>query len=223
MKSKVAWAALILAALWISTCGNPIYYKSEPFDARVVDADTGRPIEGALVLAWWPLYKPSFDAPRTGSVLEALETVTDKDGQFHINGFTKINPRFESLNRKDPGVIVYKRGYLPKTVQSEYTVEEYKKLGATRKSTLAGKTLRLTRWDGNNKQMGLYLSSINEDLRQIAKSCLWTAVPRFIGALDAEAKRIRREEPSVGFSAVTTEDLQEDCGMDPKLLSTAEK
>ncbi len=221
MKSGARWFALTLVTLWMSACSP--YYTSEPFDARVVDADTGRPIDGALVLAWWQLYKPSLDSGRTGSVLEVLETVTDQDGRFHINGFTKLNPRFESLDRKDPGVIVYVRGYLPEMAQSEYTPEELKELGAKRKSTLAGKTLRLKRWDGNNEKLAGYLSSINADLGPLVKSCLWTAAPRFIGALDAEAKRIRREQPSIRFSPLTARNLEKDCGVDPKSLDTADK
>lgn len=221
--TPVRWLALAFTAICIGACNGPPYYTSEPFDVRVVDAGTGQPIEGAFVFAWWPLYKWSFDAPRTGSLLKVLETVTDRDGRFHIEGFTRPNLTFERLRAEDPGLIVYKPGYFFGVFFSAYTLDELEHLGATRKSKLAGKTVGLKRFDGDNERMRNQLLSVFTDLGPIATSCLWTMVPRIILAVDAEAKRIRREEPSVRFTAVTIEGRLKDCGAATGSLSSAAK
>jgi len=160
---------------------------------------------------------------KDGSAHKLAHYLSDKDGRFQIRGFTKPNLSLERLIWKDPGLIVYKPGYPPAGFQSVYTADELKHLGATRKSKLAGQALRLRQWNGDHEEMRTQLLAVSTDLHPIVRGCLWTKVPRFIGALDAEAKRIRREEPSASFTAATTEALPKECGLDPRSLNSAEK
>ena len=59
---KAALFALLTASL--TTCsGFPIYIAA-PIEARVVDAESGQPIEGANIVAAWHLEKSSLDGGR---------------------------------------------------------------------------------------------------------------------------------------------------------------
>jgi hypothetical protein len=73
-------------------------------EGTVVDATTGKPIEGALVLVQWTKEHGFGDPYRT--LYKVVETITDKHGYFTINGV--YNPFV-----KPPEMIIYKTGYIP--------------------------------------------------------------------------------------------------------------
>lgn len=54
-----------------------------PFQGQVVDAETGKPLEGVIVLISWPFESGPFK-PR--DVYDAQETVTDVNGRFELQG-----------------------------------------------------------------------------------------------------------------------------------------
>jgi len=85
---------LLLLMCFASGC-YPIRHDG-PYKGRVVDAETGKPIEGVVVLGVW--YKEiATAAGGVGSYYDAKETVTDKNGDFEIKGkglriLTNIGP-----------------------------------------------------------------------------------------------------------------------------------
>ena len=83
----------------------------------VVDAETGAPIEGAVVLVEWTVTKgmPGMTVTESYKVIEAL---TDKEGRVYISGV--FNP---SVN--PPHVTVYKAGYV--AWNNDYIFPSYKK------------------------------------------------------------------------------------------------
>ncbi len=56
-----------------------------PYKGRVIDADTGKPIEGVVILGVWYREIPSA-AGALHNYYDAMETVTDKNGEFEIKG-----------------------------------------------------------------------------------------------------------------------------------------
>ena len=70
----------------------------------VVDAETGKAIEGAVVMAEWTKTKGIPGMPYTKSY-KVSEAVTDKEGKFRVSGVYNpfVNP---------PDVTVYKIGYV---------------------------------------------------------------------------------------------------------------
>ena len=78
-----------------------LYHSDGPYRGKVLDLETGEPIEGAVVAAEWTL---------THRFCDAKETVTDKNGEFVLPKgscfsfwpFTEISAR----------VVVFKPGYL---------------------------------------------------------------------------------------------------------------
>lgn len=56
-----------------------------PYKGRVIDAETGKPIEGVAVLGVWYKELPS-PGGNVGSYFDAQETLTDKNGDFEVRG-----------------------------------------------------------------------------------------------------------------------------------------
>ena len=83
----------------------------------VIDAETGKPIEGAVVLVEWTKAEgvPGLTSTKSYKVVEA---VTDKDGKFTVENVKKIliDP---------PDVTVYKKGYV--AWNNEYIFPDYRK------------------------------------------------------------------------------------------------
>lgn len=74
-------------------------------NGKVVDATTGKPLEGVIVLAQWT--KTGGLPGLTSSAPYAIrETETDKDGIFHISGV--YYPFVDQ-----PELVIYKEGYTP--------------------------------------------------------------------------------------------------------------
>lgn len=84
-----------------------IYHKPE-FRGRVIDAETKEPIEGAVVVAVYNKYTIS-PIERYSSVIDAKETLTDKNGEFYFPSYSTLIQPFsgEGLAR----FIIYKPGY----------------------------------------------------------------------------------------------------------------
>jgi hypothetical protein len=69
----------------------------------VVDAETGKPVEGAVVLVEWT--KTHGLGLKSTSSYKVVETLTDKDGRFSVTGV--LNPFVN-----EPNLTVYKKGYI---------------------------------------------------------------------------------------------------------------
>ena len=76
---------------------------------QVVDADTGAPIEGALVLEVFYLWPKRVlgDFPVSKVFRDSAETVTDSEGRFTLRG------PFDSLSWWTDGLYIFKPGYGP--------------------------------------------------------------------------------------------------------------
>jgi hypothetical protein len=76
-----------------------------PFEGRVVDQETGQPIEGAVVFVEWHIRHMMI----AESFFDAKEVLTDKDGNFFIPKNWSFNPWRNMV--MDSDVIIFKAGY----------------------------------------------------------------------------------------------------------------
>ncbi len=97
---KVIITSIIIAALLAGYVKGCAYL---PITGTVVDAETGKPIEGAVVLVEWTIKKGIGDK-HTESV-KVAEVLTDKDGKFDLPGC------YRSFVEK-PDLAVYKKGFV---------------------------------------------------------------------------------------------------------------
>ncbi len=71
-------------SFFLPGCAYPFRYDGT-YKGKVVDADTGQPIEGVVVLGVWETVTIT-PAGGTHDYYDAKETVTDKNGEFLISG-----------------------------------------------------------------------------------------------------------------------------------------
>lgn len=90
---------LVFVFVFFSACS-----KYPGITGKVVDNTTGKPIEGALVVAQWTK-KHGFGLTYH-ELSKITETLTDKEGVFNISG---IKDSFV----EPPEMIIYKEGYIP--------------------------------------------------------------------------------------------------------------
>ncbi|HID70808.1 MAG TPA: carboxypeptidase regulatory-like domain-containing protein [Desulfobacterales bacterium] len=79
---------------------------STPTTFRVLDAETGNPIEGAVALATWSMGSGWPPGLSYGYTAKAIEAVSDRDGYFTIPGVTG------KIAFNTPFLQVYKPGYV---------------------------------------------------------------------------------------------------------------
>ena len=73
-----------------------------PITGRVVDAETNKPIEGAVVLVEWT--KTHGIGDRNTELIKMSEVISDNNGSFQLDGLTSpfVDP---------PNITVYKKNY----------------------------------------------------------------------------------------------------------------
>jgi hypothetical protein len=172
-----------------------------PIDSQVVDAETGKPIEGAVVVAYWELKPGSLtgDSLPCGAA-NVEETVTDKEGEFHIPGWgPRISACSGPMHEGDPLLFVFKSGYhYGRFNNFKYTVTT----ATTFMTSSAWKNRQMklrafhdidyrdtspsgiiSDYDGINIDMGIFITDM-------PSQCSWKKVPNMLRALELERERI---------------------------------
>lgn len=107
-----------------------VYAADITYQGKVIDADTKKPIEGAVVVAVWDEERAFITGPDTRTK-ESKKTLTDKNGEFTITGpkceVDYMNPYISFLFGiyyvKSPRFKIYKSGY--ERFPEKYTFRAY--------------------------------------------------------------------------------------------------
>jgi len=110
---KLKFALILLCCSLLTGCGH---YRT--IIGTVVDAETMKPIEGAVVMAEWTTNVGSIGSSATASY-KVVEAVTDANGKATIEGLF-------SLVVHPPIVAVYKPGYVVWSSRSTWPVHSYR-------------------------------------------------------------------------------------------------
>ena len=198
MTPLVRTILLMVLATSLQGCGD-LYYTAAPIEAWVVDADTGAPIEGAVVTANWQMVAFGFDTGgRKKGQLEVMETVTDKNGRFHFPGFTKINLSGNALGEADPQILIFKPGYRHLRATNLYPIGEEESQGPRRRSPIIGLRLKMQPAGHDVKKYAHDLGFLGSDLSSFAdRRDIVGRIPQMIHALECERLRLRKLEPSI--------------------------
>jgi hypothetical protein len=98
------------AVIYVWKVPIPRHYEQDPISARLVDAQTGQPIQGAAVAAIWLLAHSGMEG--TWTLYRYDEAVTDAQGRFTLAGWSKAREQVEGrLRDDDPDLYIYKPGY----------------------------------------------------------------------------------------------------------------
>lgn len=194
MKKNTLIFLILLATL--QGCNSPVFI-AEPFDATVVDAETGEAIEGAIVIANWARYVGTVHGYDLKEQLETMEAVTDAAGKFSMAGFRKVNlPLMYSTARgEDPQIIIFKPGYEFSRWSNGCPSAEGDCRYFSRRAVVAGKTIKLKRLnDAGKLKDPTYFRyfGLNTRMENIVENCNWKRIPKFILAADAEYEQTMR-------------------------------
>jgi hypothetical protein len=107
-------AGIITALILFSGpgCGNQwILFYDKPIRGYVVDAETGKPIEDAIIVGMWDLAQ--FLGQGFGGYAKVIEVTTDKEGKFRLPFWVTFKPwKFHSgMNVIAPKIVIYKPGF----------------------------------------------------------------------------------------------------------------
>ncbi len=142
MKNTVRW--LVLA--WIVLIGEgcvlaPPFYIAKPISGRVLDAETGAPVQDAIVVAQWKLYSGGMGHGGHDGSLHDDEVVTDADGRFTLPGWgPKLRP-FGGVLDQNAFICVFHTGYM---LETRFDDEEMNN-SLVRRSQWDGTEIRLPR------------------------------------------------------------------------------
>lgn len=210
--SRAHWVRKIAIGCMASlvACAPP-YYTADPIEAWVVDAETGQPIEGAVVTANWQLVSVGLDTGgRKLHQLEVKETRTDKNGRFYFPGFTKLNNMVDELREEDPQLLIFKPGYEYYRTASSYPNREGQP-GAHRTARFNGEKLKLTNDDQNIKKAAANLSSLTTNLESIANAGASNEVPQMLRAVACAAKQLRAKDSHLIIPVLGNAETEKNC------------
>lgn len=193
--------------------------SAEAIDSMVVDGSTNKPIEGAVVVAYWQVMQGSVAGDSLPCVPASLEeAVTDREGRFHIPGWGPIWPTCSTgMPGNDPIMYVFKPGYyygkfdnVPvygRTVtHTRGSFHDELALIKIPNSDLVDsdpKNLKSAIWDFNQ---------LNDDLGEFTvfmpRECNWKKIPNMMKAL--ELQRIALSAIPGHFRGLTGDLLAED-------------
>jgi len=188
-------AAIGLCAL-IGGCSGATY-SGPGWSARVIDMETGAPIEGAIVVLRWPLelYSGSF-----AGWLFVTEAVTDKDGIFTFPAWGPLEAPIDSGRQTRMSPNVPELSIFKSTFQVErddccsdtsYLNKEwgYGKGPTIRPSWAADRHFALTRFSGSARQYASYLEGA---IPTNGPACAFVATPRIFAAAVMEDQALQR-------------------------------
>lgn len=189
-KKRLLIAAVVLLPLWVFS-GPPLYWAKE-IRGRVVDAETGAPVAGAVVVARWVLFWPGPAHGGHGGALNTVEVTTDKDGMYSIPSWgPRPSPPIAYLDYMDPEIRLFKSNYYPE-ILSNTVVIEHRSRSWVRSSEWDGKTIPLKPFKNNDwSDFAFRLTQAWSDTGDCLREC-----PNFILALDAETRRIQKSAPN---------------------------
>ncbi|MCP4702345.1 MAG: carboxypeptidase regulatory-like domain-containing protein [Gammaproteobacteria bacterium] len=172
---------LVIVFLGLSGCMMPLMYMAEKIRGRVVDAETGEPLAGVVIVAMWIPEVMKIGRSDHGGPLRTIETVTAADGSYAIPRGVMFRPPLHTLDRQDPVLSVFKNGYMSLTLANNKN-----RNNLVRTSDWDKKTLKLKPVGGTplRRQAGL-LSHFGDGLRDQWRSC-----PRMMLALNKEMQRL---------------------------------
>lgn len=173
-------------------------YSAEPVYARVVDADTGEPLEGVAVVAYWELYQGSItgDGMPCGAA-NVEEAVTDKDGWFHIPGWGPVKGRCGMMRNMNPFVYLFKSGYAYVRKGGGVGLNT-NKLVSVAQVDWNGQTIKLKKF--KNLDLGTYglnsyadnfgdfNSEISTFIVNMPGQCNWKKIPHMLHAIIVQRK-----------------------------------
>jgi len=191
----IVWGILLSAALawsvayWYFLPHLPDTYSGEAVHGKVIDADTGEPVAGAIVIGLYELSAPySMEGGIIAGHMHVEEVVTDVEGNYWLAAWGP-KPRYGDtyLDHAGPKLLVFRQGY---AIYTYSTMLQDNRFDPVQTSLMTGGTIQLERFEGDRQayaieltQLRVFLESLIEPLFG-AENCAWKQVPRIMMVMD---------------------------------------
>lgn len=213
---------LFFAAMLLPLQSCAFYYKAEPIEAWVVDAETKQPLEGVIVVAHWQL-KGGLEGGNPVGQMMIMETVTDAKGRFYFPGWgPKLRSLRGDIKDQSPGILLFKSGHKYRGLQNKTTNKTIRgDLDLPLKSDWDKKMIELQRFKGTTEEYANHIHSLDNDLEwaRYGENCEWKQVPVMLVALhrmsesfSSQGVKLRGWQIGATIRKVTEVGNQKRCG-----------
>jgi hypothetical protein len=199
MRTTRALLPLVALAL-LPLPGFAFIYSAESVEGWVVDAESGKPLQGVVVVAHWQL-KGGFEGGNPVGQVHIYEAITDQAGRYYVPAW---GPRFAlmgTLTSESPGLLYYKAAYKYRALGNSWRPGRDNSVSDWNK-----KTVMLEPFKGTPLEYSKSLERLNDTLWGVGHAwgdpCGWRAFPGMLRAIDAQDAEFRRA--GIGHSSVVT-------------------
>lgn len=201
--------------------------RSDPVHGRVIDRRTGNPLEGVVVMGYWPKSLTRYYWRVTVGVAHLAETLSDPSGRFEIPACDPPCGMDGYFAPYQPDILFFKEGYYPKAVSNRINHIKFDKNLAEHRRWI---------WDWSGKDIELEPVGDENDPRlkaaytlsprlYLQENCNWMKIPR---TLLYKAREMQRRESDPDKAAMApalylAENhlmTQEQCHPDPAVYLT---
>jgi len=217
--AAVRLAAVAALALTPAACSVERTYTAEPIAARVVDADTGAPVEGVNVVAAWQA-KGGLEGGNVMGYVMVMEDVTDADGAFSFPGWGPKKWRNGAIRDGAPLLIVFKPGYGVRLLWEEKYGVEFATPHMS--SSWDKQVIALKRFEGSAEDYAWNLSGLRTflDGLLLEGGCAWRGVPNFLRTVDRQHREFVRQRTRVALDSLQSmqDNVDKSCGSLPDFV-----
>jgi hypothetical protein len=182
--------------MWLPLSAFGFVYHAESIEGWVTEAETNKPLEGVIVIAFWQL-KGGIEGGTPIGQLQIYETVTDKNGRYYFPAWGPKFALFGRLKSESPGIYLFRSGYKILGLDNNWYPDR-----DLSKSDWNKKTVKLESFKGTLGQYADHLAGFNDGLWMVGFAtsyrggdpCGWKAFPQMLRALD----RLETEFRSAG-------------------------
>ena len=216
--------------IWLMFFRLPSTYTTVSLAGRVVDAESGAPLENAIVIVIWELERGfGLEGTILSGYMHIEEVLTDEEGNYHIDGW---GPRQRTsgtyLGHNAPKLIVFKEDYDFFARGNLYdSIFKDNRRESVHHSSWDGETIKLIKFEGNLEAYYIVLRRASWSLDVIfdsifgAQPCDWKKIPMMVKLFDQYYKElVEQSENRITYHLPNVSNLVQtgDCGTEEEFF-----
>lgn len=190
MRSLFACCSVIASVLLPLQACAQLMYSAKAIQGKVVDAETGLPLEGVHIVAQWRIDRAFVGDDK--ALLHVSEAVTGKDGSYSFMAWGPITlpPRADFGQGEDPSLSIFKSGYEPAFLTNEVVSNIFYRRTPLGESRWNASTTKLQKWKGDLKTYAVKVRSMAGGL-PYRSGVEWKNYPKMLMALVDEERNLK--------------------------------
>src|SRR6266581_6208867 len=194
MRGLFSNVVLIATLVPLQACAQ-LTYSAKEIHGKIVDANTGQPLEGVNIVAQWKIDRMWVGDDK--ALLHVTEAVTDKDGNYSFPAWGPIMlpPRTDFGEGRDPLLSIFKSGHDVEFLDNGTISDTRYRLTPLGDFKWNGKTIKLKRWVGGLEEYGRKVEFLANELpsytAQWRDNKEWRHFPKMLIALNGEYARLK--------------------------------